>query len=452
MGQPLAWLPACQGRLRCLLRPASWRCPEPVDRASGIGSSHGRASLPRGLTFRANLSWTFVGNVFYAGCQWGILILLAKVGSPEEVGQFSLGLAVTAPIIMLANLQLRAVQATDASCEYRFGDYLGLRLVMATVAMLAIACVVALSGYSTDTALVVLVLGLAKASESVSDIVFGLLQRNERMDRIAVSQLMRGCLSLVVLGVLVRATDSVLWGLLGMAASWLAVLLLYDIHNARRLTIARPRFDRRVLWQLGWVSLPLGVVMMLISLNSNIPRYFLQEYWGERYLGYFSAMAYIIVAGSTVVGAVGQVATPRLAAYYAVGDAVAFRRLLIRVAAVAAGLGAAGVLIACLFGRHVLTLLYRADYSEYSGVLVWLAIAAAVGYVGSALGYGITATRRFGSFLVPYLIVTVVVLICCRLWIPRLGLLGAAYATLVKGVAMLVAPLLILRMSQEDEQ
>ncbi|MGI8856402.1 MAG: hypothetical protein ACR2JW_11675, partial [Thermomicrobiales bacterium] len=59
------------------------------------------AQPPGARSLRANFSWTFVGNVVYAACQWGMLVVLAKLGSPEVVGQFALGLAITAPVIML---------------------------------------------------------------------------------------------------------------------------------------------------------------------------------------------------------------------------------------------------------------------------------------------------------------------------------------------------------------
>lgn len=68
--------------------------------------------------------WTFIGNVVYAGCQWGMLVVLTKLGSPEMVGQFALGLAITAPVFRFADLRLRNVQATDTRREYLFGDYL----------------------------------------------------------------------------------------------------------------------------------------------------------------------------------------------------------------------------------------------------------------------------------------------------------------------------------------
>src|SRR3954466_10204757 len=88
-------------------------------------SSEDRAAA---LSLRTNFSWTFIGNVVYAGCQWGMLMVLAKRGNPQLVGEYALGLAVTAPVIMLSNLQLRAVLATDANEEHPFSAYLWLRL------------------------------------------------------------------------------------------------------------------------------------------------------------------------------------------------------------------------------------------------------------------------------------------------------------------------------------
>jgi hypothetical protein len=67
-----------------------------------------------------------------------MIVLLTKLGSPEMVGQFALGLAVTAPIILFANLQLRSVQATDARQEFQFGHYFGLRLVTTGLALFSV--------------------------------------------------------------------------------------------------------------------------------------------------------------------------------------------------------------------------------------------------------------------------------------------------------------------------
>ena len=116
------------------------------------------------LSLRANFSWTLVGNVVYAACQWGMLTVLAKLGSPEAVGQFSLGLAVGAPVMMLANLQLRGIQATDARREYAFGDYLALRLLTTALAYGVIVALALSAGYRAEVVAAILALGLQRRS------------------------------------------------------------------------------------------------------------------------------------------------------------------------------------------------------------------------------------------------------------------------------------------------
>ncbi|MGO9021544.1 MAG: lipopolysaccharide biosynthesis protein [Syntrophobacteraceae bacterium] len=413
------------------------------------------------LSLASNFSWTLTGNVVYTGCQWAMLTALAKLGSPGMVGQFVLGLAVTAPVIMFSNLQLRAVQATDATREYRFGDYLGLRLVCTLLAVAAIIAVTFLSGYKGETAAVILAVGAAKTFESISDIYYGLLQQRERMDYIARSMMVKGPLSLIALATGSYVTGHIFWGACAMALVWGAVLVLYDIpvagivlsgENERTgehegawsiFAAIKPRWNRSVLGSLAWRSLPLGLVMMLISLNANIPRYFIVHYPGTEQLGIFAAMAYFMLAGNTIVGALGQSAAPKLARHYAEGRIRAFRSLLMKLVGIGVLLGAVGILVATVAGREVLTFLYTPQYAERVDVLVWLMGAAAVSYVASFLGYGMTAARYFRVQTPLMASVSVCSALACLWLIPGSGIFGAARAMVISLLVQLAGSALI---------
>jgi O-antigen/teichoic acid export membrane protein len=413
------------------------------------------------LSIHENFSWTFAGNVVYAGSQWGILVVLAKLGTPEMLGRFALGLAVTAPVIMFSNLHLRAVQATDAKYEYTFGDYLGLRIITTLSALLVIVAIVFFSGYRGETAFIILAIGAAKGFEAISDVFFGLLQQHERMDRIAKSMMIKGPLSIAALGMGVYLTEGVLWGVVGLAVVWAVILLSYDIKSAvfvltppsQKQPVAPPdkahlsallwpRWDIRTIATLAWLALPLGFVMGLLSLNTNIPRYFIEKYHGQNALGNFVAMAYFIVAGNTVVSALGQSASPRLAKFYAVGNRIAFRKLMSKLLGTGVLLGGVGFLIVLMEGKEILALLYSPEYAEYTDVFVWLMLAAGISYVSSILGYGMTAARYFRVQLF-LLIFTIGITIVISFWlIPSTGLRGAAFtmiaATTVQGSCALV--------------
>lgn len=56
--------------------------------------------------FRKKVSWSLAGNLIYAISQWGIISIIARYGSAEDLGIYSLGLAVTAPIILFLTFNL----------------------------------------------------------------------------------------------------------------------------------------------------------------------------------------------------------------------------------------------------------------------------------------------------------------------------------------------------------
>ena len=404
---------------------------------------------PERPSLRRNFSWTLAGNLTYAGCQWGMLVEIAKLGRPEMVGHFALALAIGAPIIMLTNLQLRSVQATDFAGQYRFASYFRLRLFLTTLALAAIAVTAFAGKYDRETTEVILLVGLAKAFEAMSDIYYGRLQQLEQMDRISIS--------LGIKGVLVA----------GRAGNRPAA----HREPARRFRRTRPRLAGRpaplrlgaaprlatlrsrrrlpgILWRLIRFSAPLGISMMLISLNTNIPRYFVQHYLGAHDLGIFAALSYLVVAGSTVTNALGQAATPRLAAAFAT-DRAQFYVLLRKMLLVGIALGAAGILGSLLFGRVALRLIYRPEYALHNDVFVLLMLAAAISYVFSFLGYAGTATRVFDRLLVPYSIVTAVAFLSGFLVKP-FGLNGAALSLFVTYLASCAVPLWILRCAERD--
>ncbi len=391
------------------------------------------------LTLRRNFSWTFIGNAFYAASQWGMLVVIAKIGSPEMLGQFTLGLAITAPVMLFTNLHLRSVQATDARHQYIFGDYLGLRLISTGLALLMIALITLSAGYHWQTSLVILLIGMAKAFESISDVFYGLIQQYERMDHIAISLMIKGSLSLLLLGLGVYISGNLLWGVAGLVVAWGMVLFIYDIGSGALILNQTPqaRWHLRTLIKLVSLSIPLGFVMMLISLNTNIPRYFIEQSLGERELGIFAALAYLMVVGGMVVNALGESASPKLAKYYAVGDCMAFCQLLFKLVGIAAILGLTVVLIAIVAGRQILTLLYRPEYAEQIDLFVWLMVAAGIRYISSFLGYGITAARYFRIQIPLFVVVTSISAISCFWLVPKQGLLGAAIALNISAVVQL---------------
>jgi O-antigen/teichoic acid export membrane protein len=419
---------------------------ESLEVVSG-GSEMGVAALPASpaLPFRANFSWTLIGMLTYAACQWGMLAAMARLGSPRMVGQFALGLAVSGPVMLLANLELRFIAATDARREFRVGDYVGLRLVTTAVAVVAIIVLAAVMNDGQGLAPAIIGLGLFKAVESQSDLLYGLFQQRSRNDFMGRSLMLRGPLSLAALAGGVALTGTVTWGIGAMTVAGLGVLLLHDIPRgvgllrSRNEEALRPGWDARTLWRLALLSAPLGAVTMLFSLNTSLPSLLLRQKSGVAAVGVFATLVSLMTAGHVLINALGHSLSAPLAARFAAGDARGFRRTVFRLGLAAGLVGASGFLVGALWGAPILRLLFGAEYAKEAPALRWIMMAGAAAYLASALSYAMIASRRLRVQPLILLSGIAVTFGLGLVLIPRHGLTGAALAMAGSALVQLAA-------------
>lgn len=407
----------------------------------------------RRFSLRRNFSWMLLGQAIYSASQWGIVFVLAKLGTETMVGQFTLGLSVTAPIIMFTNLALRSVQATDAKHEFLFADYLTLRLIGTVIALVIIVAIALFGGYQAQTALAIMAIGLAKACEAISDIFFGLQQQYEKMDRIGKSIMIEGPVTLLLMAVIMFLTGNIVIAAAGMALVWFLQLVLYDLYSGVLIFRAegqavwrslRPRLHWPNLLRLSRMALPLGFATMLVSLNFNIPRYFIVRDLGEGQLGIFSALAYILVAEIVLINVLAQTVTPRLAQYVSQNQVRLFSGLLLKLVGIGAIIGGLGVAVALIGGRPLLALLYQPQYAAEVEVFILLMVFALVAIIASFLNFGMVAVRSFDWQPLLFLLAIATTLLACAYLIPLYGLKGAALAQIASSLVQVAGSLIII--------
>jgi O-antigen/teichoic acid export membrane protein len=419
----------------------------------GVFTPFAAASRNRPGSLRANFTWMLGANLLAAASQWAVIVLLARMGDPAMVGQYTLGLAVCAPVFLLAGMGLRTVQATDSRGSFAFRTYLSVRLA-ATAVSVGVILVAAIAWRRPETALAISAVAAAKAADAIGDVYYGLLQQNEIMGRIAKSMAMKSVLSILVLAAVLYFVHSALAAALALAAGSLGVLLAYDLpvtaglrhsagRGARPAGASSPAGPSPVK-SLVAMAAPLGVVMMLASVNGNLPRYFVANACTERDLGLFSAVSYAAIAGNTVVMALAQAACPAMARKYADRDRAGFLAYGAKLLGVAIALGASGVAIAHAYGGALLGLLYGPEYAAAERLFVYLMAAGALSYLVSGIGYIVSAARYFRVQVPLFAIVCGATWLACAKLVPLYGVTGAALGQAAGLMVQLAASLAVL--------
>lgn len=391
-------------------------------------------------SLRRNVLWSFFGTMLNALCNWLSLFVVARLGTPQDVGTFALAGAVCTPIFIFFNLQLRGLQATDATGKFRFSTFWSIRLLTTLGAFALLAAYSMLFEDEPVLRAVIVVTALAKSFQAMSDIIHGFLQNSEEIEWIARSMAMRGVVSLALLSALFALTRNIVIATVAMAAAALVVLLLVDFRRVRRWGVlsfreaVQVKVPRAELRSILASALPLGAALMVSSITIHLPTYLLEAFASRADVGYFAAASQLVAAGSLAIGAVAQAASPRLAKYAAGRFTRQFRMLLLKMILFAFALGLSGTLIAVFGGEALLAALFAPGYEEAWGALVILSIAAAFNFASSISGYAMTALGLHAVQFPMAILVLVLALFSGRMLVPEAGLLGAAISVLIVGI------------------
>lgn len=399
----------------------------------------------RGL--RGPIGWTVGGNVVYTLSQWACVAVIARGLGPADVGVFALAGAIAAPVLVLTQLQLRIVLATDVRHDHRFSDFVVVRLWSAVALVVAVGCAGALVT-GREAWGVIAVYGIAKAFDSVADVLYGYHQRREEMRAIAIGQGVNGILSVVLLSLGIWWSGSLLMGVAGFAlasAANLALRVVPAVRASRAADVDDPRDQAPARARLVRLAVPLAAVLLLGSVAASAPRLVLEETAGAYALGIFAGVAYVVLAAANLVNAVGNALAPRLATAHAAGDRVAFGRLLTRGVVFGVGLALTGALLAWLVGDEVLALLYGDEYADSGALLAALCLVSVLAFTGSFLVGAATAARHFREQLPIGVITCAVAVVGSLLVVPPAGVPGVVVVTAVVAAVQVVGYAAVLR-------
>ena len=351
-----------------------------------------------------------------------ILVWIAKTSTDEILGRYALALAIVAPALLLARMQLRYVLA--ALPEADWGGLLRARLLATGTAAAALTLTAPL-WLPSETAAALAALAFARAFEDLGDLAYGLRQRSGQWTRIAVSQTLRGLGGAAALATGMTLTGGLLGGVLGHLLWQIAVTAGFD---ARGLRWPPGR------WRDAWTPIracwPLGGSAALVSVIGNLPRYALEMEAGAAAVGHFAALAQIALLGNLPVQAMGVAALGRLGERAAQGRRP-FLRLTAALAAASAGVGAAGLVVAVWGGAELLRWLYRPELAVLAPLLPWMMAGAVCTFLTGVLGYALVALGARRTQLAAFGLAALAGAVACRALVPAHGLRGAVWANLL---------------------
>ncbi|TFL16373.1 lipopolysaccharide biosynthesis protein [Jannaschia formosa] len=385
-------------------------------------------------SLRRNIGFAVSGRMVFAVTQFGILILVARLGTPEDVGALTLASAIVTPLFFLTSMGMRDAHSVDDLVSYSRADYVALRLAGGSFAVLATA-IIAISLYWQDGFLIygaTIALALVKFSGAQMALNHGMFQRAERLDFTAISNAARGGVGFAVFGLVFWQTRSLPLALLCEAIAWMASYYFVDrpllgrigsVTNLAELSRAKTGTVLRLAY---WV-LPLGLAGWCLRAAIATPPLILERYSDLAAVGLFGVLAYGHSAMLMIANSLSGAVAPRLRRYFRDGRRRAFLRTVWLLCLACGVLGAAMVGVAWLAGDPLLEFVFGPEYRR-GDLLAVVMFGSALNMATAPLVAAMNAGQAFRQRLLVTASGLAVALAASLLLIPARGLEGAVWS------------------------
>lgn len=287
------------------------------------------------LSVSQNAFYNMIGAIVFCFCQWITSGVLVYRLSPSEISAANAGLlqlAITTTNIFFAIscYNMRTYQISDVKNEYSYGDYIGVRIVTAIIAIVLCVVYVIAWRYSIKAMICTMLYMIFKLSETFSDVLHGINQKNYRMDYICVSLCIRGISSVIVFIAAILLFDNVLIAVAIMAAICLFFVVIYDVRVTKQFGSIKPIFNKKTIAKLLIVCMPAVISSAAFTAITSIPRQTLATLHNEEALGYYGTVATPLLVVQILATSIFNPMLTELSEYYSQGKINLFVKRMVK--------------------------------------------------------------------------------------------------------------------------
>lgn len=389
-------------------------------------------------------------NAVNALSQAVVLVVLARYVTQRVVGDFALATGITGPVFLFFNCQLRDYRAADQRAVSSPEPFVGMR-VLGSFAAAGLSSVLLVAGPFAEARWILAVV-VARAIDSLTDLGYGELIRNNRCHRVSVAVTTGGvttAITIAALAVLHQPTAAIMCGLIVGPIAALAIVvqgLGREFKAAYRPDLMFTAETARLVSAV----LPLGFASGLTSLAANLPRFLLAAFLGPVAVAHFAAASSFYTAGAMLIGAAAQSSAGVIGVAVASKGPAEGVRLAVKLSLLTAVVAGAVALILALVAAPLLVALYGAPYRAASNVLVLVLVSTIAAYPAFFLNLAALATSRSHAQTIAVIGGMCVNSIASSVLIPRVGMEGAGWGVLLASMTQTLMMAVFLKVGRRE--
>lgn len=343
-----------------------------------------------------NMIFNTAGSLIYYACQWLMTILIVRISGYEDAGVLSIAMSVTAAPAIVGLFNIRSYQVSDLEGQFSDSIYVRSRIVTNILSFLICILMIIVGGYNLEKSAVIIIFMLFKVAEGFADVYYGIEQKNERMDYAGISLTVRGIGTIILFTIVMLCTRSLFFSVLAISLFSFIVILGYDRRIVKRWNTTADDKKQSVI-KLLRVCFPLAVVAFLNNLSLNIPKIYLESYFGSEVMGFYSSVASPTLVVQLAATTIFAPLIPILSLQFQERNKKGFFGIIKKFAILVLGLSVICLIGSKLLARWGLVLLFSESIEPYVYLFVPIIIISILIAINASLFSICTLIREIKS-------------------------------------------------------
>lgn len=337
--------------------------------------------------------WNVIGMSFSSIISLVLLIIITRLNGIDESGTFSFLFSLCLIIYTITLYGGRIYQVSDYKDEYPYNTYYSLKIVTSIVSIAILLFYLIICRYSNNEIMIAILLLIVKIIDAFSDAIYGVFQKNDRLDLVGKSLTIKTVLSVTMLIVVDYFTNSLMFAMFAYAVTNFIVFIFYDKLYEKRFVKNKIQIDKQIIKLLSSTKF-IFLNNFVSNILLNVPRFVVKSVYSSAELGYFG----ILIMIPTVLSLFGQfIVQPILIGLtesFNKGKKRNFERYIYKCFECIFLISIICILAAYFLGPQVLTLLYGIDFDYYRLSLIFLIIGGTFNVLSYILSTALNVFRK----------------------------------------------------------
>ena len=379
--------------------------------------------------FLKNFIWNSLGTGINSFNSLFFLIIVTRVNDIQTAGIFSIAYATATILYTLAMYSGRLCQVTDIKNKITDKDYIVNRTLTCIIMLIGAAGFLLIQQYSGFKTTIFALLAIFKGIEAFSDILYGVMQKNDILYKSGQSLSLKGFVGIAAFLIVDLVTRDLRWACLAVIVVNVLALVIFDY-----LMITRKLIDIKVKVDFGNV-LSIFKSEFFVFVNSfagiyilNAPKYAIDNFLTDDIQAIYG---YIMMPATVMTLFTQFIVMPflgKLKEMYEQKQLKEIEKVTLKIKLIVIAFGGFAVLCAYLIGPEFLGLVYGLDLTAYRMnlcVIIGSYIFYAISYINLVT---LTTIRHTFIQFVIYVASMVIAYIGSTVLVQNFGINGATFS------------------------